>query len=123
MDSATKPGIDAANTASKGVVLKTIEATGDLIGNKVADRITSAGKTKSKEKEDQANKKTRNLLTTRKKAANRWLKIVNIKTEYQKITDLLNTIPGSVLWFITKNGYKFMISLVTQKIDTNQVNQ
>ena len=71
MDSATKPGIDAANTASKGVVLKTIEATGDLIGNKVADRITSAGKTKSKEKEDQANKKTRNLLTTRKKAANR----------------------------------------------------
>ena len=30
---------------------KPVEATGDLIGNKIADRITSLGKTKSKEKE------------------------------------------------------------------------
>ena len=30
---------------------KSAEATGDLIGNKIADRITSLGKTKSKEKE------------------------------------------------------------------------
>ena len=34
MDTATKPGIDAAKTASKQVVQKTAEATGDLIRNK-----------------------------------------------------------------------------------------
>ena len=34
MDTAAKTGIDAAKTASKRVVQKTAEATGDLIGNK-----------------------------------------------------------------------------------------
>ena len=34
MDIATKTGIDAVKTASKRVVQKTAEATGDLIGNK-----------------------------------------------------------------------------------------
>ena len=34
MDTATKTGIDAAKTASKQVVQKTAEATGDLIRNK-----------------------------------------------------------------------------------------
>ena len=33
IDTATKTGIDAAKTASKRVVQKTAEATGDLIGN------------------------------------------------------------------------------------------
>ena len=46
MDTAAKTEIDAANTASKRVVQKTAEATGDLIGNKIADKITSVGKTK-----------------------------------------------------------------------------
>ena len=38
MDTATKIGIDAAKTASKRVFKKTAEATGDLIGNKIADK-------------------------------------------------------------------------------------
>ena len=45
-----KTGIDAAKTASKREVQKTAEATGDLFGNKIADKITSVGKSKSKEK-------------------------------------------------------------------------
>ena len=53
MDTATKSGIDAAKTASKQVVQKNAETTGDFIGNKIADKITSPGKTKSKEKEDE----------------------------------------------------------------------
>ena len=48
MDAATKTGIDAAKTASKRVVQKTAEATGDLIGNKIADKITLIGKPKEK---------------------------------------------------------------------------
>ena len=43
--------MDIAKLASKRVVKKTSEAAGDLIGNKIADKITSLGKTKSKEKE------------------------------------------------------------------------
>ena len=51
MDTATKAGIDAAKTASNRVVQKSAEATGDLFGNKINDKITSVGKTKRKEKE------------------------------------------------------------------------
>ena len=50
MDTATKTGIDAAKIASKRVVQKTAEDTGDLIGNKIADKITSIGKPKEKTK-------------------------------------------------------------------------
>ena len=37
-------------SASKRVAQKTVEATGDLIGNEIADKITSIGKPKEKEK-------------------------------------------------------------------------
>ena len=50
IDIATKTGIDAAKSASKRVVQKTAEATWDLIRNKIADKITSIGKPKEKEK-------------------------------------------------------------------------
>ena len=50
MDTTTKTGIDAAKSASKRVIQKTAEATEDLIGNKIADKITSAGKSNEKEK-------------------------------------------------------------------------
>ena len=49
IDTVTKTGIDAAKTTSKRIVQKTAEATGDLIGNKIADKITSIGKPKEKE--------------------------------------------------------------------------
>ena len=48
LDTATKTERDSAKTASKGVVQKTAEATGDLIGNKIAEKITSLDKTESK---------------------------------------------------------------------------
>ena len=64
MDTATKTEMDAAKTKFKRVVQKTAEPTGDLIGNKIADKITSMGKPKEKEK----NKRNRrNLHFTRKK--------------------------------------------------------
>ena len=50
MNTATKTGIDAAKTASKRVVQKIAEATGDLTGSKIADKITSLGKPKEKTK-------------------------------------------------------------------------
>ena len=73
VDTARKTGMDTAKTASKRVAYKTTEATADLNGNKVADKITSSGKTKSKQ--DESNKR-QEIYTTRKKTVNyRWFKI------------------------------------------------
>ena len=67
MDTATKTGLDSEKIASKRVVLKTAEATGDLIVSKIADKITSAGKTKSKEKGDKANKRQESYIPPQKR--------------------------------------------------------
>ena len=50
MNTAAKAGMDAAKTASKRVAQKTAEASRNLIGNKIADKIISIGKPKEKEK-------------------------------------------------------------------------
>ena len=48
MDTTTKTGVDAAKTISKRIVQKTAETAGYLIGNKIADKITSASKQKER---------------------------------------------------------------------------
>ena len=40
LDHAKKSATDALKTSSKTVIQKTAEATGDLIGNKIANNIT-----------------------------------------------------------------------------------
>ena len=49
---ATKTGIDATKT-----VQKTSESTGEVIANKIAHKIISGGKRKSKEKENEINER------------------------------------------------------------------
>ena len=49
LDSAEKSTTDAIKTASKRSIQKTAEATGTLIGNKIADKITSISKKPAKE--------------------------------------------------------------------------
>ena len=44
VDTAKKSATDAIKTASKRAIQKTAETAGDLIGNKIADNITSASK-------------------------------------------------------------------------------
>ena len=46
LDSAKKSTTDAIKTSSKRAIQKAAEATSDLIGNKVADKITSFSKKK-----------------------------------------------------------------------------
>ena len=50
VDKYGKKLMDTAKTASKRTVQKTSEVTGDLIRNKIANKITSVGKWKEKEK-------------------------------------------------------------------------
>ena len=64
INTTTKKGIDAAKTASKRVVQKTVEAAGDFIGNKRADKTTSISKSKEKKNK---RKIRRNLHSTRAK--------------------------------------------------------
>ena len=49
LDTARKSTTDAIKTASERAIKKTAEATGDLIGNKIADKITSISKKPAKE--------------------------------------------------------------------------
>ena len=89
MDTATKTGIDAAKTTSKRVVQKITEATGDLIGNKIAHKITSFGKPKGKGKK-QSRRKSH---STRKKTTNYWWVeiVLSIKILLYKIANFLDT--------------------------------
>ena len=50
LDSAKRSTTDVINTASKRAMQKTAEATRDLIGNKIADKITSVSNKKSTKK-------------------------------------------------------------------------
>ena len=52
VDAAKTSATDAIKTASKGAIQKTAEATGDLIGNKNADKITSVSKKKPNNNDD-----------------------------------------------------------------------
>ena len=54
VDRAKKSATDAIKTASKRAIRKTAETTRDLVGNKIADNITSVSK-KSYNKEIQSN--------------------------------------------------------------------
>ena len=49
LDSAKKSATDSIKTASKRAIQKIAEATGDLISNKIPDKITSVSKESLKE--------------------------------------------------------------------------
>ena len=49
VNSAEKPTADAIKTASERAIQKTAEATGDLIGNKMTDKIKNVSKKSPKE--------------------------------------------------------------------------
>ena len=46
LDSAEKSTTDVIKTITKRAIQKTAEATGDLIGNKISDKITTISKSK-----------------------------------------------------------------------------
>ena len=132
MDSASKTGMDASKTAFKRVVQKTAQAAGDLIGNKIVDKITSIGKPKEKKKKKQ--KKWRKF-TSHQKKDNKLLMILDcfrcnlflcIRMEFQKIVNFLDTTSddNDLPKFVTKNGLKFMINqkeirMLTKKLELN----
>ena len=55
LDSVRKSTTDAVKTASKRAIQKIAEATDDLIGNKIADKITSVSEKPKKPQNNEAN--------------------------------------------------------------------
>ena len=52
LDNSLSAGKDFAKIAGKKVLTKSAEATGDLIGNKIADRITKSARNKEQKEDD-----------------------------------------------------------------------
>ena len=67
LDSAKKSTTDAIKTSSKRGIQKTAKATGDLIGNKIADKITSVSKKSSAHSKKLENDHTNDELEAPKK--------------------------------------------------------
>ena len=85
LDSAKKSTTDAIKTASKRAIQKTAEATGSLIGNKVADKI-SVSKKPTKRLPNDETKEEDVEITTHKK------RYVSLE-ERQEIIDELRLAP------------------------------
>ena len=67
IDTTKKQGSDLAKIAGKKIVQRSAEATGDLIGNKIADKITALGKSKNKEKENETNEEEEIIIPPEKR--------------------------------------------------------
>ena len=52
LDNSLSAGKDFAKIAGKKVLTKSAEPTGDLVGNKIADRITKSARNKEQKQDD-----------------------------------------------------------------------
>ena len=97
LDSAKKSTTDIIKTASKRAIQKTAETTGGLIGNKIADKITSVSKKEpaielhSKELPNNYNEIDAEITTHKKRYI--------YPEERQKIIDELRLIPKKDSYF------------------------
>ena len=94
LDSTKKSTTDAIKTESKRAIQKTAEATGDLIGNKIADKISVSKKKSTTElhsKELHNNNDEDVEITTHKK------KYISPE-ERQQIIDELRLVPKKYVW-------------------------
>ena len=85
IDTAKKSTTDEIKTASKREIQRTAEATGDLIGNKIADKITSISKKPVKELSNNDETEKDGEVTAHKKDTYYWKK--------EQIIDELTLIP------------------------------
>ena len=62
LDNRLSSGKDFAKIAGKKVLTKSAEATGDLIGNKIADRITKSARNKEQKEDDRIMEETQEII-------------------------------------------------------------
>ena len=94
LDNSLSVGRDFAKIAGKKVLTKSAEATGDLIGNKIADRITKSARNKAQKEDDRIMEETQEIIIPPEKRE-QIIEIYNYsnyntyKMEYDKINNLL----------------------------------
>ena len=86
-----KSATDAIKTASKRAIQKIAEATGDLIGNKIADKITSVSKKSTKELPNDETEEDVERATPKKRYIS--------PEERQQIIDELRLVPKKDVYF------------------------
>ena len=62
LDNSLSAGKDFAKIAGKNVLTKSAEATGDLIGNKIADRKTKSDRNKEQKEDDRIMEETQEII-------------------------------------------------------------
>ena len=62
LDNSISTGKDFAKIAGKKVLTKSAEATGDMIGNKIADRTTKSSRNKAQKEDDRIMEETQELI-------------------------------------------------------------
>ena len=62
LDNSLSGGKDFAKIAGKKVLNKSAEETGDLIGNKIADRITKSARNKEQKEDDRIMEQTQEII-------------------------------------------------------------
>ena len=62
LDKSMDSGKDFAKIAGKKVLTKSAEAAGDLIGNKIADRITKSSRNKEQKEDDRIMEETQKFI-------------------------------------------------------------
>ena len=62
LDKSMDAGKDFAKIADKKVLTKSAEATGEMIGNKIADRITRSSRNKAQKEDDRIMEETQELI-------------------------------------------------------------
>ena len=62
LDNSLSAGKDFAKIAGKKVLTKSAEATGDLIGNKIADGITKSTRNKAQKEDDRIMEETQEII-------------------------------------------------------------
>ena len=67
LDNSLSAGKDFAKIAGKKVLTKSAEATGDMTGNKIADRITKSTRNKVQKEDDRIMEETQEYLFLQKK--------------------------------------------------------
>ena len=92
LDSAKKSSTDAIKTASKRAIHKIAEATGDLMGNKIADKITCMSKKSNNNNDNNGNNNEDVELITHKK---RYIS----REERQQIINELRLVPKKDEYF------------------------
>ena len=62
LDKSIDAGKDFAKIAGKKVLTKTADTTGEMIGNKIADRITRSSRNKAQKEDDRIMEETQELI-------------------------------------------------------------